>query len=82
MHKYVLLRTRYDVRVQSFYTFIQKNFNPGRADAYGEKKQCTYGLSDWFKVGQNQLKARQIRKKQVYLDLFEPKSVTMSAWPK
>ena len=27
------------------------------------KKQCTYGLSDWFKVDQNELKARQSGKK-------------------
>jgi len=68
----------YEYRV---YTSIQKNFNRGRADAYGETTQCTYGLSDWFEVGQNQLKARQSRKNQVYLGLFVPKSVTMSAWP-
>ena len=55
-----------------------KNFNRGRADAYAETKQCTYGLSDWFKVGQSQLKARQSRKKQVYRGLFVPKAGTMS----
>ena len=54
MYKHVLT---YDVRVQNLYTFIHKNFNRGSADAHGEKTQ--HGLSDWFKVGRNQLKARQ-----------------------
>ena len=78
MKKYAFFRTTYEYRV---YTLTQKNFNGGRADACEEKKQCTYGLSDWFKVGQNQLKARQSRKKQVCPGLFEPKLVMMSAWP-
>ena len=56
MCKYIIVRTTYEYRV---YTLTKKNFNRGRADAYGEKTQCTYGLSDWFKVGQNQLKPRQ-----------------------
>ena len=37
--------------------------------------------SDWFKDGQNQLKARHGRKKQVFLGRFVLKSVTMSPWP-
>ena len=44
--------------------------NRGTADAYAEKKQCTYGPSDWFTVCRNPLKAGQSRQSQVYLDLF------------
>ena len=45
------------------YTLIVKNFNQGRAD----EEQGTYGLSDWFKVGPNQLRARQSRKNRYAL---------------
>ena len=66
----------YEYRV---YTLIQKNFNQGRVEAYGDKKQRTYGLPDWFKVGQDQLKGGSRRKKKAYVGFFEPKPVTMSA---
>ena len=75
----LFLRTSYEYRV---YTLILKKFSRGRADAYKEKTRCRYGLSDRFKAGQNQLNARQSRKKQVYLGLFEPKSDTVPAWPR
>ena len=81
-HVQILCTFTFEYRV---YTLIQKNFNQGKADAYGEKKQCTYGLSDWFEFGHNQskVKARRSGKKQVYLGLFEPKSVAvlLLAWP-
>ena len=78
INTYFYLCTTYEYRVD---TLMQKNFNRERADAYGEKKQCTgtNGLSRWFKVGQNRLKAGQSRKSQVYLGVFEPESDTMSA---
>ena len=46
---------------------MQNNFNRGRADAYGEKQQCTYGNSDWFKIGLKQLQPinRKTWKKEV-----------------
>ena len=79
---YGCINTYFYVRRTStefLYVQIPKNFKAERPDAYGEKKQCTYGLSYWFEVGQNQLKARQSRKKQAYIGPFEPKSVRTSA---
>ena len=60
----LFLRTSYEYRV---YTLILKKFSRGRADAYKEKTRCRYGLSDRFKAGQNQLKARQSRKNRYTL---------------
>ena len=68
----------YDVRVQNLYVNTEK-IQPREGRRI--RKEKTVHLSDWFKVGQNHSKARPSRKKQVYLGLFEPKSVTMSAWP-
>ena len=78
----MLIRTfTYNARVQSLHVNSEQ-FQPreGRR-VRRETTECTHGLSDCFKVGQKQLKARQSRKKQVYLGLLEPKSVIMSAWP-
>ena len=66
---YFYVRRSYEYRV---YILIQKNFNRGRADTYGEKKQCAYGLSDWFKVRQNQLNDRA-EKRMYTLGLFKLK---------
>ena len=83
MCTHVEIRTlMYDVRVQRLYVNAEE-FQPREARHIQREKQCTYGLSDWFKVGQNRLKAisRQSTKSQVYRGLFESKSVTMSVWP-
>ena len=67
----------YDVQVQSLYVY-REEFQPREGTRkQTERRQSVhiiYDLSDWLKVGQNQLKARQSRAKQVYLGLFEPKS--------
>ena len=47
-------------KVQSSYCtqeFQPRARRPQTADAYTERKPCTYGLSDRFRVGHSQLKA-------------------------
>ena len=82
---YFYVRTTYEYRVYTLPGNTEE-FQPREGSRIRREKTeylvRTCGFSDWFKVGQNQLKARQSRKKQLraYLGLFEPKSVTMSAW--
>ena len=66
-------RTTYEYKG---YTLIQNSFNRRRADAYGETQPCLIRSKVEKSVESYN---RRSRKKQVYL--FEPKSVTMSAWP-
>ena len=42
--------------------FKPRNRRP-QTQTDAEKNRSTYGLSDWFKLGQNRLKARQSRQK-------------------
>ena len=60
-------------------TKSQEGANSGGVRVGGVGNYCM--VSDWSKVGRNQLKARQSRTNHLYLGLFVPKFATMSAWP-
>ena len=77
----------YGYRYRScFFLIVPKPFcfrypTLGQTPTERKNSSVRIDLSDWFKVGQNQLKAWQSRKKQVCLGLFEPKLVTTPDWP-
>ena len=76
--KYVLT---YQVRRSSTTEFTREyrriSTEGAQTHTYGENKEYTYGLSDYFKFGRSQLKARQCKQSHVYLGVFESKSDTM-----
>ena len=80
------------------YVSVHKNnSNRGAADPYASRRQrknssvhdgeCTYGLSDWFTIPQNQVKVESLtepivdKAKYAHPGLFEPRPSTASVWP-